>query len=395
MAPEGQSMFMGLKLTNNTGQTLNRFTLTYDGEQWRDGNGGAETLSFGYSTIASAGDWFVPGNSISAPSLNFIAPVIGGGDVNIDGNVTGKVTVSNSVTGFAWAPGADIWLRWADLSIAGNDDNLAIDNLQFSADAGGVGPTVITSVQNGLSTDASTWSNNQAAQPGLAYHVVGNNTVTVNTAFPGSELRATNTGTINFGVSNVAVPLIVVDAGGNVTETASGDFSLGDAFAVTRGTMIVNQDLTFNMDAGSDFILSMNVFGSGDLNFNGNGADSDLVLLDASQHGGTIRFGGTGDKVIIPLAEVFNELEMNSTGNNTLVYDSTANTSVTGKVIFNEPGTIIHASNNNRLQGPNYLVANADVTVDLTSSLGGTSRHERRRRAKRRLRWRDHRQRLC
>jgi hypothetical protein len=35
--PDNNENYYGLRLTNNTGQTLGEFTLTFTGEQWRDG----------------------------------------------------------------------------------------------------------------------------------------------------------------------------------------------------------------------------------------------------------------------------------------------------------------------------------------------------------------------
>jgi hypothetical protein len=380
MAVDNAAMFMGMRLVNNTGQLLNRFTLTYDGEQWRDGDA-LSSMTLDYSATATPADWNGPSGFTSLPSLTFNPPVTGGGSVAVDGNAAGRVdNISDTVTGFAWAPGAELWLRWSDLQLGGSqsDDGLGIDDIEFSADAGGVGPSVITSVMSGLASSGTTWSNGQPASAGNIYHVVSGHTVTVDAPFPGSELRATEMGTVNFSASGVHVPYLAVNDGGNITETVSGDFSLGDFNQPIRGTLTANENLAFSMDAGSDFFLSMNVFGAGDFDFNSNGAGSDLWLLDAGNHAGTIRFNGTGDKVILPLAEAYNILEMNSTGENTLVYDSTANLSIFGTAIFNQPGTIVHMSNNNRLQSPAVLVANADVTVDLTTTFGGAVPNERR-----------------
>ena len=63
-------------------------------------------------------------------------------------------------------------------------------------------------------------------------------------------------------------------------------------------------------------------------------------------------------------------LEMNSVGANTLLYNPLQQAD-DGTVIFNAPGTIVHGSTTTtatrRLHGPNVLVANAPVTIDLTT----------------------------
>ena len=134
-----QSMYMALQLVNNTGQTLNNFTLTYDGEQFRDGQSPTgETLAFGYSLAATDADWATTAAYTVVPGLNFTSPVVGGEGTSgtaVDPNVAGRVAdITATVTGISWAPGAELWLRWADPSLASlADDGLAIDRVRFTA----------------------------------------------------------------------------------------------------------------------------------------------------------------------------------------------------------------------------------------------------------------------
>jgi hypothetical protein len=54
VAGNGANMYIGMQLTNNTGQTLTSFTVTYDGEQYRDGQStSAETMFFDYNIGAT------------------------------------------------------------------------------------------------------------------------------------------------------------------------------------------------------------------------------------------------------------------------------------------------------------------------------------------------------
>jgi len=148
VAANNANMFIGLRLTNNTGATLDTFTVTYDGEEWRDGQlATAETLSFGYNigatTTLTAGvpNWADPATTYTAvPALNFSSPVFSGTNsagTNIDGNTVGKTAgITATITGISWEPGTDLWLRWADPQApSAADDGLAIDNFSFSADA--------------------------------------------------------------------------------------------------------------------------------------------------------------------------------------------------------------------------------------------------------------------
>jgi hypothetical protein len=133
------SIWLGLRLNNNTGVTLDSFTLTYNGEQWRDGGAAtpnAQTMNFMWSTTATAiSD---PNTSFNAvATLNFTSPVFAntGSGAAVDGNAAGRVNgITATVTGINWLAGTDLWLRWDDINHAGNDHGLAIDDLVFSAE---------------------------------------------------------------------------------------------------------------------------------------------------------------------------------------------------------------------------------------------------------------------
>jgi hypothetical protein len=140
LAAAGAEMFIGVRLTNNTGATLNSFTLSYNGEQWRDGGSNtgtpvAHTLNFMWSTTATAiSD---PSSSFTTvPQLSFTSPVFTNlaGGAGVDGNGVGRLAIASfTVEGINWLAGTDLWLRWADVNNAGNDHGLAVDDVSFSA----------------------------------------------------------------------------------------------------------------------------------------------------------------------------------------------------------------------------------------------------------------------
>jgi hypothetical protein len=138
-APNGENFYIGFRLTNNTANTITEFKVTYDGEQWRDGQATTgETLSFAYSTTATTADWNTTATFVSVNSLDFTAPVPAGtssSGTGVDGNTAGKVAdISATISGVSIAPGQEVWLRWADAQLESNaDDGLAIDNLRFQA----------------------------------------------------------------------------------------------------------------------------------------------------------------------------------------------------------------------------------------------------------------------
>jgi hypothetical protein len=135
-------MYTALRLTNNTGQTLGSFTLTYTGEQWRDGGatgGTPETLLFDYSTNATFdgsfnGPGFTGGTFTPVSALNFSTPVNGAATA-LDGNAPANRLLRTAVvTGVNWTPGTDLWLRWNDPQLANAaDQGIAIDDVTFIA----------------------------------------------------------------------------------------------------------------------------------------------------------------------------------------------------------------------------------------------------------------------
>lgn len=135
----GGKMYLGLRLTNQTGVTLDQFTLSYNGEQWRDGGvnapgtPAAQSLIFMWSTTAAAIN--DPDSLFTAVAeLGFTSPFFSATATAIDGNIDGRVAISGvTVSGINWLPGTDLWLRWADTNDPNNDHGLAIDDVSFMA----------------------------------------------------------------------------------------------------------------------------------------------------------------------------------------------------------------------------------------------------------------------
>jgi hypothetical protein len=132
--PDGGYMYIGLRLNNDTGLTLDSFTLSFYGEQWH-GSGAAtpETMLFAWSTTATAIN--DPSTSFTVvPQLNWTAPVTLAAEGAVDGNANRMLVGPFTVTGVNWMPGTDLWLRWADLQAPGvRDDGLALDDPSFVA----------------------------------------------------------------------------------------------------------------------------------------------------------------------------------------------------------------------------------------------------------------------
>lgn len=132
-----------LVLQNNTGAALTQWSLSYDGEQWRDGGQGSfaptfHTLVFDYLVSNDASDGTLLGGGFSAlPALNFTGPVSANATTTgnaLDGNLgANRVAGINGGASVVWNPGEFLILRWSDANDAGNDHGLGIDNLTFEA----------------------------------------------------------------------------------------------------------------------------------------------------------------------------------------------------------------------------------------------------------------------
>jgi hypothetical protein len=134
------TMFIGLRLTNNTGQALDAFTLKYDGEQWRDGGRSGANTSVLFSWRIDPVNIHQIAGFANVPELGFTSVVANNSATAaaVDGNTAGKVAVAPfTVTGVNWAPGTDLWLRWGDQQLTGSDHGMAIDNVVFSANISG------------------------------------------------------------------------------------------------------------------------------------------------------------------------------------------------------------------------------------------------------------------
>lgn len=129
-------VMMGALFTNSTGATLNEFTLSYYGEQWRNsGNAAQQSLLFDYSLDATSLQDSLA-TRVAVPALNFTGPLSGGAAAGNLGNTTGRVAISPvTITGLNWLPDQNLWIRWTDQNDSGDDHGLAIDDLEFSARA--------------------------------------------------------------------------------------------------------------------------------------------------------------------------------------------------------------------------------------------------------------------
>jgi len=125
---------IGACFTNSTGSAVNTLTISYTGEQWRQGGTARfDRLDFQYSidaTSLSTGTW------TDDNTLDFTAPNGGATVGAYDGNLAANRTLlSDTITGLNIASGSSVWIRWTDFNALGADDGLAVDDFSITPNA--------------------------------------------------------------------------------------------------------------------------------------------------------------------------------------------------------------------------------------------------------------------
>ena len=131
----GSSAFEGwiaVAFANNSGSTVNSFTVGFDGEQWRNSKAGPQTMVLQYglgSTFETVSSWISPGGT-----FDWTSPVTGGtSSVSGIGNTSGLVAgVGGTINSLAWNNGSTLWIRWIEADDSGSDHAMAIDNFSFT-----------------------------------------------------------------------------------------------------------------------------------------------------------------------------------------------------------------------------------------------------------------------
>jgi pectate lyase len=123
---------LGLAFTNNSGQELTSFTLSYSPEQWREASTTRSvTVTVQYKVGATLADLHVASGWTAIAGLDFST---------FNGSVSSATTLTATGIPVAVPPGASLWIRWRfsnTATVATNaHDLLAIDNVVFSAAAG-------------------------------------------------------------------------------------------------------------------------------------------------------------------------------------------------------------------------------------------------------------------
>jgi len=344
----------GAQFVNNTGGTLNQFTLTFDGEQWRDGGSSAailNTLSFSYSLTATS---LAAGTYTNDTGLNFTALVNNmTADAAKDGNAPSFRTagITKTISGITWAAGTALWIRWSDVNDPGNDDGLAIDNVVFSAATSGNNATWnVTSGTWEIGTGAN-WTGATGTVYTEGDNVVFANpvggTVTMNSnVAPSSTTVSAAAGTYAFtGTGSINGTGALTKSGNGILDLSG--LSAGNGYtggtSLNGGTIIISNDNQLGATSGA---LSLN---GGTLSHTASFSTDRAITVNAN--GGTIATNGN-NYTTTGVANISGTLTTTGTGNVTL-----AGTSLT----FGSNGKLVIAA------GGAVTLANATGTVSMSN----------------------------
>lgn len=137
----GSGYYFALRLTNNTGATVTRFSLDYTGLQFYRSTGANSNRIVTSYQIAPASSLanITEGVWTELASLTFTAPQNGsGGDPASIATFTkpaNHTDYSTDVTGLAWENGQDLWIRWYINNVPGTDQGVGIDNVNIAVAA--------------------------------------------------------------------------------------------------------------------------------------------------------------------------------------------------------------------------------------------------------------------
>ena len=242
LASAGLIPGFGALIKNETGQTLESVQISFTAKFWRSSTGtNNDVLTFGYGLVGASG--VTTGNFLSAsdatalPAANVVgpAPVV---EPNgpLDGNApANQVVFSNVAVPVSLAPGETMFIRWQDTNELGNDAGLAIDNVSFTAVAGGASPVVqVTGAAfNAFSTTAGTPSSPQTVSVSGS-NLTGDLTVTAPAGFAVSSDGVTYASSVALTPAGGSVAATTISV--RLTGAAAGSFSGNVSFASTGAT---------------------------------------------------------------------------------------------------------------------------------------------------------------
>jgi hypothetical protein len=196
----------GLKLINNSSNTLTQITLSYVGELWRNQPGSNDIVFGYYIDTTGTNSTFQPTNSgmVFVPSMNVSFQTNAGGELTLDGsNPTNQINlaITNLAITGGWPSNAALWLVWQQLNSPGSQQGEAIDNVSFSATSIAV-PTVTTLAASNITAGSALLSGSVNPNGGMTAYWFQYGTNTSYGSFTVTNSTSTN-GAFGITASNL------------------------------------------------------------------------------------------------------------------------------------------------------------------------------------------------
>lgn len=124
---DGRPVRFAVRLVNQTGRTLTRFSVAYTGEQWFKSSAATPhklAVDYLFDAVSLQDGAWAP-----IPALTFTSPVITPVAAALNGNaVANRTPLVATVSGVAWEPGRELWIRFSDHDEPGVEQGLAVDD---------------------------------------------------------------------------------------------------------------------------------------------------------------------------------------------------------------------------------------------------------------------------
>jgi autotransporter-associated beta strand protein len=322
---------MALELINNSGSTLNSFTISFTDAVWRYGttSGAQKSLNFGYDVTTSGASSTVP-SSVTSTGLNFTAtnPNSTGGFQ--DG--TPSALETNSFYGLNWQAGDALWLEWNVPTNTAQSPGIGISNLSFSASTAS-NPSVT------WHTGTGTWDTSTANWTGSTTTYADGDSVTFANSLTSNGVVTVQGG----GVSPTGVTINnttgfkytfagdSINGGGSLTNTAgTTELSVANGYSggtnINGGTVIADGDATLGGATGAIFFAGGTLQAGAAIGSTGTPSQRSITV---NTGGGT--FNANGFNSVTSGSATFNDV-FNVNGPGGLEID--------GAVAFNSTGAL-------------------------------------------------------
>lgn len=233
------SVIYGIRYVNNTNAPITSLTVSYTGEQWRNGgNASAQSLTFDYRQAATVTD-LTTGTYTPVTELNFTSLQNTATAAALDGNNAANRTQLSQTINVTIPAGEEIMIRWTDINDTGNDHGLGIDDLSVTAAGAPASDVDLTIARE---TFGSSLTPGDAIEFGLTVANGGTTTATnVSATFTVPNGMTFDSADVNGGFTANHSNGVVTFSGGTVGAGSSVTLTVfATANANTAGTIITS-----------------------------------------------------------------------------------------------------------------------------------------------------------